>query len=593
MRRSLERILGTTQRLRASLGVRVAVFLGVALLPVGMIAVWQTLQVGEVARQRSDLTLLAVTERAAMAERQAIQRALGTAQALSTAAGTFMAAGACDEELRKIVERGAARFSHAGYVNATGTVVCSSDGQHHDFSGFEDLGEAIGDPRPRVTINHKGPLSDDSLVIASHPVAAEDGGGFTYVSLPHGRLGRTELVPGIARSVELLTFNDRGEVLTSSEGLDAAEAQLPADSDLIGRANRPPGVTIGRDRMGRQRAFAVVPIIAGSVYVLGSWQDTGAFTSPLATGLPPWLFPILMWAISLIVAYVAVHRLVIRHMRDLGRRMRAFAETRTIPEVAFDADAPVEIADMETDFAAMAERILREEAEIENRLHEQKVLLREVHHRVKNNLQLISSIINMQMRQLDSADAQLVLRRIQDRVLGLAAIHRNLYQTDVGTIRADVVLREISGQLARLGPHADGTAQIDHDLDPIELYPDQAVPLSLFVTEAATNAIKYLGRPLDGSPPWISLSLKRMEDGSVRASIANSRGEFVREAALTEDGTGLGNQLIGAFAMQLEAAPLVEETAEAYRLTIRFVPSGLAGDDAADEHPAGPLEAAA
>ena len=71
---------------------------------------------------------------------------------------------------------------------------------------------------------------------------------------------------------------------------------------------------------------------------------------------------------------------------------------------------------MEVDFAQMTDRVLREEAEIENRLHEQKVLLREVHHRVKNNLQLISSIINMQMRQIDSPEGRLVLRRIQDRV---------------------------------------------------------------------------------------------------------------------------------------------------------------------------------
>ena len=131
--------------------------------------------------------------------------------------------------------------------------------------------------------------------------------------------------------------------------------------------------------------------------------------------------------------------------------MREFAEHRRLPEGALKAGAPAEIAEMETGFSAMAERILREDAETEDRLHEQKVLLREVHHRVKNNLQLISSIINMQMRQIDSPEARHVLRRVQDRVLGLATIHRNLTQTDAGTIRADVVLREIVDQLALMG----------------------------------------------------------------------------------------------------------------------------------------------
>ena len=581
--------LGATRRL--GVGVRVALFLGVALLPVGLIAVWQTLQVSRVAQERSDLTLMALTERAALVERQQIQRSLGTAQALAGTVSALIASDRCEATLTHLVGE-SARYSYAGYVDPSGVLRCSSDGRSYDFSDYPDFAEWMANPRPRVAVNRDAPLSKGSVVIASYPVRPEDGGGFAFVSLPHQSLGASDLSPDIAASVELITFNDQGQVLTSSQGLDGVEDRLPARGRLTDYIGRPADVVSGTDRLGRPRTFAVVPILRGTVHAMGSWEDDAALASPLGRAVPAWLFPILMLAVSLVVAYVAVHRLVIRHMAELRLRMREFADHRRLPHGELASDAPAEIAEMDAAFAAMAERILREEAETEDRLHEQKVLLREVHHRVKNNLQLISSIINMQMRQIDSPEARHVLRRVQDRVLGLATIHRNLYQTDAGTIRADVVLREIVDQLALMGARPDGEARIESDFDPLELYPDQAVPLSLFVTEATTNAVKYVGRPEDGAAPWIAVSLNRLEDGSARVSIANSRGTPLRAPAAGEDGTGLGNQLIRAFAMQLDAAPEVEEGPGCYRISIRFTPSGFEDDAEEEPSPPGALRAA-
>ena len=581
-------LLGATRRL----GVRVALFLGVALLPVGLIAVWQTVEVARVAQQRSELTLLALTERAVLTERQQIQRALGTAQGLASVVPDLMASGRCDRAMADVVAQGP-RYSHAGYVEASGALACTSSSdpkvkEDTDFSRDEGFAEAVANPRPRLDINRNAPLSGTSVLIASHPVPGA-AGGFAFVSLPHAELGLGELPPALAASVELMTFNAEGEVLTSSAGLDGIEDRLPADIELKDYIGGPADVVIGRDGLGRKRAFAVVPILRGTVHALGSWDEASAFGGPIGSTVPAWLFPILMWSISLVVAYVAVHRLVIRHLRALVSRMRAFAERRSLPDGTLGPDAPWEVAEMEATFGAMAERILREEAETENRLHEQKVLLREVHHRVKNNLQLISSIINMQMRQLDSVAARHVLRRIQDRVLGLATIHRNLTETDAGTIHADTVLREIVEQLAMMGFSTEGDVRIDYDVEPLELYPDQAVPLSLFVTEAATNAVKYLGRPAEGRP-WIAVTLRRTPEGTASCSIANSKGRPLRAAGREEDGTGLGNQLIRAFAMQLDTTPRIEETPDAYRIAIDFTPAGFEAD--ADGEVAGALRAA-
>ena len=569
-------VLGATRRL----GVRIALFLGVALLPVGAIAVWQTVEVGRVAEQRSELTLLALTERAALAERQEIQRALGTAQALAGTVDALLTADRCDATLEELVET-APRYSYAGYVGPSGRMTCSSDGRRHDFSGYPGFARAIADPRPTVNVNRDAPLSEGSVMIATFPVASDDGGGFAFVSLPHRQLGRSDLPPDIAPSVELATFNAEGEVLTASQGVEGVEQRVPSPGVLRSYVGRPADVVRGRDGAGRERAFAVVPILRGTVHAIGSWDPDVALAGPVGEGVPAWAFPILMWVISLVVAYVAVHRLVIRHVDELRRQMREFAEHRRLPEGALKAGAPAEIAEMETGFSTMAERILREDAETEDRLHEQKVLLREVHHRVKNNLQLISSIINMQMRQIESPEARHVLRRVQDRVLGLATIHRNLTETEAGTIRADVVLREIVEQLALMGAPPDGAPRMDVRLDPLELYPDQAVPLALFVTEATTNAVKYVGRPPDGGAPWIAVSLRVGPDGAAEMAIANSKGAPLRPPARGEDGSGLGSQLIRAFAMQLDTAPEVEDGPDAYRIAIRLRRLGFEGGEEA------------
>ena len=567
--------LGVTRRL----GVRIVAFLSVALLPVGLIAVWQTLEVGETARQRSEIALLALTDRATLTERQLIQRSMGAAYALSNTVGSLVATGECDEAMQDFVTE-SGRYSYAGYVTSDGRMVCSSDGRRFDFGDTEEFASWQRDPRPMVGINRAAPLSERSVLIASQPVT-EDGGdggiGFVFVSLPHSTLSSDEIFGGRSGTeVEMLTINAEGEVLTASSGLEDAARRLPPPEDLAKIVGRPPDVLRARDGLGRQRLFAVVPLVPDTVYALGSWADDSALASPLGRGLPAWLFPIIMWALSLVVAYVAVHRLVIRHIRALKGRMRDFAKDRRLPVAPLPGDAPAEIVEMEADFAAMTDQILHDEAESEDRLHEQKVLMKEVHHRVKNNLQLISSIINMQMRQLRSAEARHLLKRVQDRVLGLATIHRNLYQTsDVAHIRADQVLSEIVTQLVEMGTGAGDGIELSLDLAPITLYPDQAVPLSLLATEATSNAIKYVGRPADGGPPRIDVALHALPGGEAELGIANTKGAPLRPIFRGEDGTGLGRRLIEAFAAQLGARPQLHEDEGTHRLSLTFRPSGF------------------
>ena len=566
--------LAALRRASRSLAVRMSALLTVALLPLGLIAVVQTEQVNTAAREREDLVFLALTEQAASRERRVIERAIGVVQGLAVAVADIAEDdAACDARMR-MVAGGAYPYTFAGYIPASGVMTCSSEDGVIDFSGQEEFAEFARAPRTTVIANPSGAATGLPVVVISEPLrrTGTEFGGFVSVSIPQEVLPSDVIAAG---PVDLLTFNDSGEVLKSSTDLSEASSALPRGVPLSRLVDRPADVFEGEDLAGRPRVFAVVPIVPGVVYTLGSWDRSASVAAQTFAALPVQAFPLLMWAMSLAVAYFAVHHLVIRHVRLLVMRMRAFASDRTMPP-STRLDAPEEPREIEAGLAELIEKVMRDEAEAENRLHEQKVMMKEIHHRVKNNLQLISSIINMQMRQIEAPSTRMVLGRVRDRVLGLATIHRNLYEaSDVTGVAADGAVRDIVAQLSR-SVSSPAATSVRLDLDPLLLYPDQAVPLSLFVTEALTNAIKHGGGGGGGE-----ISVRLADEGRMaRLEVENTMPAIASQGFETAV-AGLGNRLIRAFATQLEGQVDVERTGGTYRVTLVFPREGFAETPAA------------
>jgi two-component sensor histidine kinase len=114
------------------------------------------------------------------------------------------------------------------------------------------------------------------------------------------------------------------------------------------------------------------------------------------------------------------------------------------------------------------------------------------------------------------------MKGLQDRVMSLATIHRELYQTSGLTdIRADELLQRIVRQLVRMGAQPGLPFEVETRLDDIRLTPDQAVPLSLLLTETLANALKYSAAPA-GELPQLSVSLQREREGQAVIEVVNS-----------------------------------------------------------------------
>lgn len=557
--------------------------LSVALLPVGLIAFFQT---QNVARQAEELSRAAVLGRTLIAvepQRTLLYRGFAAARVLGEEIKeTLDDRETCTRTTQNFL-RSHPEYVLAMFVPLDGVSTCNSNARPADVRQSEVTRRMIQNPRPRVMNLQMGRVSQRPVIVIVQPITVEGAYiGFLSLSLPYEdvphdvpgqnalrhddhRSGLQDLPTG-SKPVQLISFNQDGDLLLTLSDREAADTELPKGYALTSIALQRAQTFSAFNQEGAARIYSVVPVIPGVAYSFSVWKTADFLGDRNLIDRAAFLFPLIMWLLSLLVAYVAVHRLVIRHVRALRFKMRRFAAGSR----SFSPDdvrpAPTELRQMEETFNQMAHTISLDEAELEDGLREKNVLLKEVHHRVKNNLQLIASIISMETRKTQSDETRAALRRVQDRVLGLATVHGNLYKTSrLASVHARTLLTEVINQTLKSSLPPSGVS-VDVDIDDFSLLPDQAVPLSLLTTEALTNAVKYLGRPSKDRPPAISVQFKQLPDGQIDVVISNTTGAHVDEMPHIGTSTGLGGQLIKAFAMQIGATLDISDTAGVYRL---------------------------
>ena len=534
----------------SGLGARIIGFLSIALVPLGLVAYFQTTELRDATRERARLNVVGLTEKAVSAERRNIETALSVAKTvgrLSAVTGSDQAA--CNRMMAE-VQRSSNLNNYVGVIDKRGFVRCLSVEAEVDLSGYPLILEAVRGDVPSITRVDDPALSLEPVVAVTHPYF--QGGvlqGHVFISFPVSKLRNSDQSAEKPGFVDVLTFNKKGQILSSTITPSEAREYLPPDTNFAELALGQRRSFRATSADGQERIFSVSSIVPDVVTAVSVWPLDSLAAEVVEENRLARSLPFLMWAASVIVAYLAVNRLVIRHIRNLRLQMRGFARDRRIPENKGPSDMALELRDMENDFLNMVESIIRDEAHLENTLREKTILLKEVHHRVKNNLQLISSIMNMQIRQANHAETRQVLHRLQDRILGLAAVHRTLYQSgDLGQVQAHEMLSNLIDQVADLPSEVGLESEVLRELDAIELYPDQAVPLSLLAAEALTNAGKYVS-PDDQGRCFIKLTLKKFEPNKVELTVTNSVGKDIMSKPGPD--SGLGSRLIRAFSTQL------------------------------------------
>jgi len=195
-------------------------------------------------------------------------------------------------------------------------------------------------------------------------------------------------------------------------------------------------------------------------------------------------------------------------------------ESRVIERTAALASANAALARQSEELQASTDRLRAS-------LHEKEVLLKEIHHRVKNNLQVVMSLLRLQGRQVTDPLANAALRESSQRVEVMALVHELLYRTgDLASIDADIYIRQLSTQLLRIYGVVPGQVTVSLAVERVWLSLDQAIPCGLIINELFSNSLKYafpngqlgtVGIALHADPPGM-LTLKVWDTGGGQLS---------------------------------------------------------------------------
>jgi two-component sensor histidine kinase len=327
------------------------------------------------------------------------------------------------------------------------------------------------------------------------------------------------------------------------------------DGGVIARTNLAPGqtgVTLARSRLfndyagqraGTYRSDGTADTQSRIVSFrrLDRWPVTVTASIPVATALAAWREG-LYWS----AAVTAIVLLALAWLTWFGIRLshRTEATQRRLHD--------------------LNQELAHANESLGQALSDKVVLLKEIHHRVKNNLQVTSSLLQLQSRRFTDPDVRTAFQETQDRLRSIGLIHDALYRTDTG---GSIHLQDYFGRLVTELSAAYGAAsrgiEVDLDADPISIDLDKAVPLALAVTEAISNAFKHAFAPGEGGR--ITLGVHRVEEG-IEVKVRDT-GRGLSEKA--EDPSSLGTKLIRAFTAQLGGRfTLTSDGGTTFRLVI-------------------------
>lgn len=165
-------------------------------------------------------------------------------------------------------------------------------------------------------------------------------------------------------------------------------------------------------------------------------------------------------------------------------------------------------------------KLVRSGQVVQSSLREKEVLLQEVHHRVKNNLQVVSSLINMQVRRVQDTSSRGALVECQNRVQAIALIHEKLYQSkDYGRVLFSEYARSLAANIFHATGASPGNVEFNVEIDNISLTVDKAIPCGLILNELITNALKH-AFPNNGRGT-IGVELRRVGAGELMLAVSD------------------------------------------------------------------------
>lgn len=191
-------------------------------------------------------------------------------------------------------------------------------------------------------------------------------------------------------------------------------------------------------------------------------------------------------------------------------------------------------------------------------LREKEVLLQEIHHRVKNNLQVVSSLLSLQSRGIVDEDTRQKFKESQNRVQSMALIHEQLYQSaNLSEINYPQYIRQLAAHLFRSYRVSSSRIELKPEIEDVHLSVDVAVPVGLMINELVSNSLKYAFP--NGRGGFIRIGLRKGAYGRMTLSVADNGIGLPEEVGFGSTQT-LGLRLVGTLVRQIDGSVQVDRS---------------------------------
>jgi len=229
------------------------------------------------------------------------------------------------------------------------------------------------------------------------------------------------------------------------------------------------------------------------------------------------LLPVLMWVAATLITWFLVTRLLIRPLKVLQRAVIRYQPGEEELHLPQKLGPSTEIQGLRDAFGRAIARVDESEREMTGALAGQVRLVREVHHRVKNNLQVVASLLNIHGRSAETSEARAAYAGIGRRVGALSIVHRNHFaeMEENRGIALRPLLAELAAELRAGAPEPARKFQVELDLETVNTTQDVAVAVAFLITEIVEFAM--LNRPLDP----VEISLRRTSELTARLMLGS------------------------------------------------------------------------
>lgn len=237
------------------------------------------------------------------------------------------------------------------------------------------------------------------------------------------------------------------------------------------------------------------------------------------------LLPVLLWVSAALIGWLVVERLLLRPLKTMQTAIAGYRPGTGGFELPAARGPAREIAELGTAFDKVTRTVSRHETELQAAVERQTRLVREVHHRVKNNLQVVASLLNLHSRGAASEEVAAAYATIQRRVDALAVVHRNHYAEleETRGIALKALVAELGSSLRASAPAEAQGMQIRLALDPLFATQDVAVSIAFLVTEMAEFAMlcgaRLVAFTLEAEPDTPGRARLTIESDALRADM--------------------------------------------------------------------------